>query len=98
VEPIPPAIRPAVTIDLAHIDIWEQMEHLIERERGNRLPAEYVISETSVAAEVKILKVLFNEDVDPSKNYAGIRVVTESEWQQYLRGEWPPEGGDKDAD
>jgi hypothetical protein len=98
VEQIPLAIRPAITIDLAHLDIWEQMEQLIERERGHRLPDEYVISETSVAAEVKILKVQFNEEVDPSKNYAGIRVVTETEWQQYLRGEWPPEEGDKDAD
>jgi hypothetical protein len=79
VAKIPVDLRPAVTVDLNQLDIWELMEQAYEREHGHRLPEEYVYS----PGESELIRVLGGEP-DPR-----IRELTPEEWQLYVRGEWP---------
>lgn len=79
---IPSQLQPAVTVDMAKIDVWEWLERAYEREHGHRLPEEHVISEP----EAQLLQKIFGEQWQPE-----VRVVTDEEWERYCRGEWPPE-------
>lgn len=79
-------------VDMAELDVWELLEQIDERERGHRLPKEYVMSRSSAEAEARIIKAIWNEDVDVDTNWDHIRLVSDEEYEQWLAGNWPPKG------